>query len=79
MKFTQEQVDNRTSDDICFDCGHEFLTEKEKQGEGRAVTAHLDICGLCGEEKLVTDIRHFNYLRLPKNQTPDLPQNADNT
>ena len=67
MKYTKKQIKERTSDYICFDCGFEFLTEKQKSGEGGAVTAHKSNCCLCGEEKSVTHIRAFNWLNLPKN------------
>lgn len=62
MKFTQKQIDNRPHDFVCFDCGHEFLTEKQKKGGG-VVTAHKGECCLCGEEKGITHIRAFNYLK----------------
>lgn len=64
MDYTQEQIDNRSSDYVCFDCGHLFLTDTQKKGEGHAVTAHKSNCGLCGQDKSVTHIRAFNYLKL---------------
>jgi len=60
---SQEQIDNRSSDYVCWDCGRQFLTEEQKKREG-VVTAHKSICGLCNEEKSVTNIRHWNWLRL---------------
>lgn len=31
-KFTQKDIDNRTSDRVCRDCGFQFLvTEKQKE------------------------------------------------
>lgn len=59
--LTQEQIDNRTSDYVCWDCGIQFLTEAQKKREG-VVTAHKSICGLCREDKSVTHIRHWNWL-----------------
>jgi len=67
MKFTLKQINDRTSDNICFDCGIEFLTDKQK-AIGGVVTAHKGECGLCGKEKSVTDMRRFNYLNYPKNK-----------
>ena len=32
--FTKEQIDNRTSDYACWDCGLQFLTEKQKKRDG---------------------------------------------
>jgi hypothetical protein len=52
--------DNRP---ICLDCGHKYLTEKQLKGAG-VCTCWKGICRECGEEKPVTDIRHFNYLQL---------------
>jgi len=46
---------------ICFDCGYKYLTRKQKEGEGRIVTAHEGICCECEEKKLVTSARHYNY------------------
>lgn len=59
--FTQEQIDNRTSDYICFDCGLQFLTEEQKKREN-ITTAHKAKCGLCQQEKTVIHFRHWNYL-----------------
>ena len=60
MKNTPE---NRTSDDICFDCGRNYLTDLQLIMGGNLVTTHVSICGLCEEKKSVTSFRHFNYLR----------------
>ena len=66
MKYTKKQIENRPSDYVCFDCGHDFLTEKQKSGEGHCVTAHMGTCCLCGETKSITHIRAFNWLRYVK-------------
>lgn len=66
-KYTQEEVDARTSDNCCFDCGVQFLTESQKEYREKntlAVTAFEADCCLCGEKKGVTDIRHWNRLRI---------------
>ena len=60
-KYTAEDVEKRTSDLICFDCGKMFLTEKQAL-DGGAVTAQLAKCGLCEEKKMVTNYRTFNWL-----------------
>ncbi len=62
--FTQEQIDNRTSDYVCWDCGTQFLTAEQKKEAGYNVTAHENNCGLCGEKKGVTHIRAWNRLRI---------------
>lgn len=63
--FTKEQIDNRTSDYICWDCGHKFLTEDDKKnGVGNVVTAHESECGLCGKITSVTHMRTWKYLRI---------------
>ncbi len=59
--YTPEQVENRTTDYVCFDCGRLFLTDKQKK-IGSVVTCHKAECCLCGQLKAVTHIRHFNYL-----------------
>lgn len=65
QKHTQEQIDNRTSDYVCFDCGRPFLTENQvTNNTGSGVTFHMSICGLCREEKGVCHIRTYNYLKL---------------
>ena len=64
--FTQEQIDNRKSDYVCFDCGVQFLTEQQKDGHGNAITFSVSECCLCNEQKGTTHIRHYNRLRIPK-------------
>lgn len=65
FKYTQEQIDNRKSDYVCFDCGVLFLTEEQKKGEGSQVTFSVSECCLCHQEKGTTNIRHYNRLRIP--------------
>lgn len=66
MKWTEEQINNRKSDYVCFDCGIEFLSEEQK-GKRCVVTAHFGTCCLCGEQdKTVTHIRTFNWLKFKK-------------
>ena len=43
--FTQEEIDNRTSDFICWDCGLQFLQVEQKKRQG-VVTVHQSTCGL---------------------------------
>lgn len=64
--------ENRTSDDICFDCGRNYLTDLQLLMSGYAVTAHVSNCGLCEEKKSVTSFRHFNYLREKKMNLQEL-------
>jgi len=61
--FSKEDVENRTSDYICWNCGTQFLSKKQREEEG-VVTAHLSKCGLCGENKTVTHYRHWNWLNI---------------
>lgn len=60
--------DTRTSDYVCFDCGRPFVRDLMNFDEfvAAGVTCHMGECGLCGEEKGVTHVRHFNWLRKPK-------------
>lgn len=60
----RKKVRNRTSDYVCVDCGQQFLTEKQRANP-RICTFHQSTCCLCGEEKGVTNIRHYNYLNAP--------------
>lgn len=61
--FTQEEIDNRTSDFICWDCGLQFLQAEQKKRHGIATT-HQSTCGLCGTDKPVTHYRNWNYLHI---------------
>lgn len=65
--MTKEE--NRISDYVCIECGTKYLTEKQKQAGGFCTTFHQGVCGLCQEEKSITHIRAYNYLRKPKNIT----------
>lgn len=60
--YTKEQIENRTSDYVCFDCGWSCITD-EQRAKGGVVTAHISTCGLCHKTKPVTHIRAFNWLR----------------
>lgn len=60
----RKKVKNRTSDYVCVECGQQFLTEKQRANP-RICTFHQSTCCLCGEEKGVTNIRHYNYLNAP--------------
>lgn len=58
MKHTKE---TRTSDYVCFSCGVNFLSEKQKK-EGGVSTFSTSECGLCGKTTHTTHIRIYNYL-----------------
>lgn len=45
---------------ICIPCGVKYLTEEELK-RCRVVTCFNGKCRDCGEVKLVTSIRHYNY------------------
>lgn len=64
MRYTEEEIEKRTSDYVCFDCGKSFLTEEQKK-RSDVVTAHLSTCGLCQKPTTVTHIRAFNWLKIP--------------
>lgn len=65
--FTQEQIDNRTSDWICFECGGDFLSKAQKSERGHAaVTAHTSVCGLCGKNTTVIHARNWNWLNFKR-------------
>jgi hypothetical protein len=42
---------------VCLDCGKTY-----GRRIGGCCTMHLDRCGVCGEEKPVTESRDFGYL-----------------
>lgn len=62
-KYTKQDVNSRASDLICFPCGSNFLTKKQKIGTHVVIT-HVSKCGLCGKKTNVTHIKHFNNLYL---------------
>lgn len=57
----------------CSNCGIKYLTFEQMQQPGYVTTFSLGICCVCKENKLVTHIRHYNYL---KNAT-DKTENKD--
>lgn len=50
---------------VCSDCGIPYLTEEQKK-ETSVSTFYTDRCCKCKEVKLVTSVRHYNYLNEPK-------------
>lgn len=62
----EELANNRTSDYICIDCGVKYLSEQQKQSGGNVTTFHQNDCGICGENKGVTSIRHYNYGKIKR-------------
>lgn len=65
MKFTKEQIENRTSDYICYDCGKTFLLWHEKN-RPLIVTSSESECGLCGENKSTTHFRAYHFCQTPQ-------------
>ena len=49
MEYTQKQIDSRTSDYVCWDCGRKFLTEEQKKN---------------GKLKVKVYAPYFNILRI---------------
>lgn len=43
---------------VCFECGHKYGNRK-----GGLCTVHYGICGICGNEKTVTEPRDFGHLK----------------
>lgn len=64
LQFTAVQVEARTSDYVCFECGRQFLTDKQLGEPGRPVTASTSECGLCHAITSTLHRRHFNWLRV---------------
>jgi hypothetical protein len=64
--FTQEQINQRKSDSVCFNCGVNFLTKKQKTSGGSVATFSIGECCLCNQTTKVTNIRTYNYLKIPK-------------
>lgn len=58
--------ETRTSDYVCVDCGQQYLTREQRMDESRIFTFHRAECGLCDDEKPVTNIRHYNHLQNQK-------------
>lgn len=49
---------------VCHSCGVKHLTKEQKQDKNRSITTfHQADCDVCGLNKPVTHIRHYNYLR----------------
>lgn len=46
----------------CVDCGVKFMRENNLKLTDAAITANKGICCVCGQEKLIVPIRHYNYL-----------------
>jgi len=46
---------------VCVHCGVKYLTEEQKKNS-YATTFNIGKCCECGEDTLVTNIRHYNYL-----------------
>jgi hypothetical protein len=61
--YSQKEIEARTSDNICWDCGLPFLSEDQKK-QFNVVTANTGICGLCQQEKTVTNFRNWNWLKI---------------
>lgn len=66
--FTHKQIDDRKSDYVCIDCGVQFLDDKQKARGGSVTTFHQGECCLCGKDKSITNIRHYNWLRIPRDK-----------
>lgn len=62
IEYTPEQVESRTSDYICDDCGRYF----KPIPSDTVLTYHFSECGLCHTRSGVTHMRAFNYLQQPK-------------
>lgn len=65
QKYTQQQVDNRLSDRVCWECGYPFLTDYQKS-LGKQIGMGEGKCGLCRKNKPISHISDWNYLRLPE-------------
>jgi len=53
VALTQKQIDDRTSDYVLWWA----ISNRSAEGTARKLS-----CGLCGVEKSVTHIRHWNWL-----------------
>jgi len=62
VKELKKAAEARISDYICADCGIKYLTPEQIE-EGGVSTFSVSTCGICGEKKGTTHIRHYNYLR----------------
>lgn len=60
-KELEERI--KTNGYCCLDCGREYLTLGQKNEEGRVSTFHKGVCVVCNQEKSITHIRNFNWLR----------------
>lgn len=62
--YTQEQIDKRVTELVCFDCGYPFIEHLCHEGVLTVATFRKGICCLCLEEKSITHIRNYNNLQL---------------
>lgn len=44
---------------VCFDCGHKY---GRGAPDGHACTVHRGVCGICKEQRDVTEPRDFGHL-----------------
>lgn len=59
--MTSIEEGNKQNAVCCVDCGVKHLTEQQKK-VSYPVTFHQGICCVCGNNKSVTSIRHYNNL-----------------
>ncbi len=45
---------------VCFDCGRKY---GKRIVEGHVCTCYPGTCGVCGQEKIVTEPRDFGHLK----------------
>lgn len=46
---------------VCLDCGNKYA--RRPMPDNHVCSVHVDICGVCGKEKEVTEPRDFGHLR----------------
>lgn len=60
-------IDSKQPDWVCHDCGQEWGRWYEDNtyfGPAKhCATYHVDECGVCGEQKSVTEARDYGFLK----------------
>ena len=65
MKLTDTNKNLDYPQWVCFPCGNKY---GRGMPENHVCTMHFGTCGICGEERAVTDPCEFGHIRLTKEE-----------